>query len=169
MGRRLLAVICLLLVGSLFPLSLSSRERQTYPVKYPPLTAGIFPCMNCHDDMERNKKRRPLKEMHAEIMLKHGQRWCYDCHSEKNMDRLRLAGGEEIKFEESHMVCGQCHGNVYNDWKKGIHGKRTGSWNGKKEYFLCVHCHDPHSPPFRALKPEPPPVPPEKTLFRRAK
>jgi formate-dependent nitrite reductase cytochrome c552 subunit len=85
------------------------------------------------------------------------------------MDRLRLAGGEEIKFEESHMVCGQCHGNVYNDWKKGIHGKRTGSWNGKKEYFLCVHCHDPHSPPFRALKPEPPPVSPEKTLFRRAK
>ena len=33
-----------------------------------------------------------------------------------------------------------------------------GSWNGKKEYFLCVNCHNPHSPKFNELKPEPPPI-----------
>jgi hypothetical protein len=43
----------------------------------------------------------------------------------------------------------------------GIHGKRTGSWNGAKQYLLCVHCHNPHSPHFAPLKPMPPPTRPE--------
>ena len=28
---------------------------------------------------------------------------------------------------------------------------------GKRTYFLCAHCHDPHDPKFKPLKPEPPP------------
>jgi hypothetical protein len=42
----------------------------------------------------------------------------------------------------------------------GVHGKRTGSWSGKKQYLLCAHCHDPHQPHFKPLKPLPPPVRP---------
>ena len=42
-----------------------------------------------------------------------------------------------------------------------MHGKRIGMWNGKKTYFLCVNCHNPHAPRFKALKPEPPPIPPQ--------
>ena len=70
-------------------------------------------------------------------------------------------GGEAIPFTESYLLCGQCHGEKLRDWKVGVHGKRTGDWNGRKQYLLCAHCHDPHSPRFKPLKPLPPPVPPE--------
>jgi|GEM_PF-4292866 len=53
------------------------------------------------------------------------------------------------------------HGDKFRDWKVGIHGKRTGYWNGEKQYLLCAHCHNPHSPSFKAMKPMPPPVRPE--------
>lgn len=148
-------------------LSMSSKlfaeKKKIYSVPYPPLSKGIFPCMNCHDGMERNKKKRVLKDMHQNIKIEnHGERWCYDCHDERNMDRLKLSNGDFVKFEESYKLCGQCHGNVYNDWQRGIHGKRTGYWNGEKQYLLCVHCHDPHNPRFKSLKPEPAPVRPDK-------
>ena len=31
----------------------------------------------------------------------------------------------------------------YRDWKAGVHGKRTGEWDGRKDYLLCVNCHNP--------------------------
>jgi hypothetical protein len=44
----------------------------------------------------------------------------------------------------------------------GVHGKRTGSWNGAKQARLCVHCHDPHTPRFQPLPPLSPPTPPRR-------
>ncbi len=80
----------------------------------------------------------------------------------RNRDKLKLADGEIIDFTESYRLCGQCHGNIYRDWKAGIHGKRVGSFKGgKRTYFLCVNCHNPHDPKFKPLKPEPPPIRPE--------
>jgi hypothetical protein len=73
---------------------------------------------------------------------------------------LRRASGEPIPFSESYKLCGQCHGPQYRDWQSGVHGKRTGEWDGQKEYLLCVNCHDPHSPKFKPLVPLPPPVRP---------
>ncbi len=164
MVRDLKFLIVLFVILVFTKNSLATKE---YPVPYPPLTPGIFPCMNCHSDLPRNKTKRVLKDMHQDIKIEnHGDRWCYDCHDERNMDRLKLANGDQIKFEDSFMLCGQCHGNVLNDWKKGIHGKRTGSWNGEKQYLLCVHCHNPHNPPFKAIKPEPVPIRPEATLLK---
>ena len=101
--------------------------------------------------------------MHEEIVLRHGSasRWCLDCHAAENRDELHLASGEILPFTESHLLCGQCHGEKLRDWKVGVHGKRAGDWNGNKQYLLCAHCHDPHSPRFEPLKPLPPPVRPE--------
>jgi hypothetical protein len=65
-----------------------------------------------------------------------------------------------IFFEKSYLLCGQCHGTIYRDWKAGVHGKRTGQWNGRKQYRLCVHCHNPHQPKYKPLKPLPPPIRP---------
>jgi len=48
--------------------------------------------------------------------------------------------------------CGQCHGDKYRDWRAGIHGKRVGQWDGEKSYFLCVNCHNPHSPGFKGVQ-----------------
>ncbi len=131
-------------------------------VPAPPFSEGIFPCSECHADLEVNETRREL-DFHEEIVLKHAeeQRWCLDCHNPDNRDKLRLANGQVIFFEKSYLLCGQCHGTIYRDWKAGVHGKRTGHWNGRKQYRLCVHCHNPHDPKFKPLKPLPPPVRPE--------
>ena len=140
-----------------------------FSVPPPPFSEGIFPCSNCHADMETNPERRQLEE-HTEIvkMFDHAsdQRWCLDCHNPDDRDKLRLASGKLVTFEESYYLCGQCHGTIFRDWKAGVHGKRTGEWNGKKIYRLCVHCHNPHSPRFKPLKPLPPPNRPEEIRNR---
>ena len=138
-------------------------EGATFAVPPPPFSEGIFPCSDCHAEMEPNPKRRELVEMHDDIVLHHaeGQRWCLDCHNLEDRDKLRLVSGEVIPFSESYRLCGQCHGDKYRDWKVGIHGKRTGYWNGEKQYLLCAHCHNPHSPRFKSVEPMPPPVRPE--------
>jgi hypothetical protein len=98
---------------------------------------------------------------HKDIVLNHDALWCLDCHDGDNRDVLRRASGGTIKFEESYELCGQCHGEKLRDWKAGVHGKRTGQWNGTKEYLLCVNCHSPHSPRYQPMKPEPPPDKPQ--------
>ncbi len=128
-----------------------------------PLSAGIFPCSNCHSGMPVNMKRRQLKDEHTGIVFEHdpAHRWCMDCHNPSNRDKLRLASGALVDFSKSYLLCGQCHGPTFRDWKSGIHGKRTGMWNGKKRYYLCVHCHNPHSPKVKQLVPFPAPQPPK--------
>jgi len=130
-------------------------------VEAPPFTDGIFPCTDCHMDIEPNSTRRQLIDMHDDIdaMFDHDSdnRWCLDCHDFIHRDSLKLASGKRIGFDESYKLCGQCHGDKLRDWKVGIHGKRTGEWNGPKQYLLCVHCHNPHSPKFEPIAPLPPP------------
>jgi hypothetical protein len=127
----------------------------------PPFSEGVFPCTECHveRDLPTNRTRRQLVDAHDDIVLKHDEehRWCLDCHDAGNRDRLHLASGEPVPFEESYRVCGQCHGEKYRDWRAGVHGRRIGQWNGAKEYLLCVHCHSPHQPRFKPLEPKPAP------------
>jgi hypothetical protein len=112
--------------------------------------------------MPANRERREMTAFHTEIELRHDEenRWCLDCHDADNRDVLHLAGGQEIPFEESFRLCGQCHGEKYRDWRAGVHGRRSGSWNGHKTYLLCAHCHNPHAPAFEPIEPLPPPVRP---------
>lgn len=136
-------------------------ERVEVPL--PPFSEGLFPCSACHATLRVNRTRRPLVEMHAEVVLEHDEehRWCLDCHDGDNRDVLHLAGGERVPFDESYRLCGQCHGEKLRDWRAGVHGRRTGEWNGHKRYLLCAHCHDPHRPRFRPIRPEPPPTRPK--------
>ena len=137
-------------------------KTADYAVEAPPFSDGIYPCTDCHANFVPNPVRRNLVEWHDDIsaIFNHDSenRWCLDCHDLKNRNYLRLASGKLLDFKESYKLCGQCHGEKYRDWKVGVHGKRTGEWNGKKEYLLCVNCHNPHSPKFKELTPEPPPV-----------
>jgi hypothetical protein len=146
-------------------------ETPKYFVPPPPFSEDIFPCSDCHSDMDVNYRRRLLEDEHVEIseMFNHAseQRWCLDCHNPENRDVLRLANGDLVSFEESYNLCGQCHGTIFRDWKAGIHGKRTGEWNGKKQYRLCVHCHNPHNPKFKPLKPLPPPDNPLEIKYKK--
>jgi hypothetical protein len=140
----------------------ATAHGPQFPVPKPPFTPGIFPCSDCHKDIKPNPTRRELKDEHTSIVLNHaqGQRWCLDCHDVNDRDRLHLVNGQRIDFEESYRLCGQCHGDKYRDWKVGVHGKRTGMWNGEKQYLLCVHCHNPHDPGYKPIQPMPPPVRP---------
>lgn len=155
----------LVFLGSHQAAASDTRPRQTgtgeneIQIPPPPLSDGIFPCSECHADMEPNLERRELEEFHDDIVLEHDEenRWCMACHDAENRDMLHSASGELIDFKESYKLCGQCHGPKLRDWKEGIHGRRTGNWNGRKEYLLCAHCHDPHSPKYKKMKPEPPP------------
>jgi hypothetical protein len=142
---------------------LDSNVKGQIHVPPPPLSEDIFPCTQCHDKDMNNRTRRELTDEHTKIKLHHGDetRWCLDCHDFEDRDKLHLSSGEKISFDESYKLCGQCHGDKYRDWKAGIHGKRTGYWNGPKRYLLCVNCHWPHEPRFKPLEPLPPPVRPE--------
>ena len=137
-------------------------KTEEYAVEAPPLSDGIFPCTDCHANIKPNPVKRVLVDWHTEIseMFNHDSenRWCLDCHDLNNRDSLKLASGKLLDFKESYKLCGQCHGEKLRDWKVGVHGKRTGEWNGKKEYLLCVSCHNPHAPKFKELTPEPPPI-----------
>jgi uncharacterized CHY-type Zn-finger protein len=132
-----------------------------------PATLYYYPCNDCHSDLEPNPRRRELVDMHDDILFNHDSenRWCLACHDTNQRDSLRLADGRLLGFNESYRLCGQCHGPKYRDWRIGIHGKRTGEWDGTKQYYLCVHCHDPHSPRFQSLEPMPPPRTPEKIMI----
>jgi hypothetical protein len=138
--------------------------KQNIEVPAPPFSPDIFPCSQCHDPktLPPNPQRRKLEAMHDDIVLKHDEqhRWCLDCHDLQDRDHLHSASGEKIEFTESYKLCGQCHGTMLRDWRAGVHGKRTGYWNGRKQYLLCVQCHNPHQPVFTPLAPKPPPLPP---------
>ena len=138
----------------------ASQDRLEVPP--PPFSEGIYPCSGCHEGMPVNRTRRVLTDMHTDIVLRHDEthRWCLDCHDAENRDVLHLASGEKISFDQSYLLCGQCHGEKLRDWRAGVHGRRTGEWNGHKRYLLCAHCHNPHQPRFRPLAPKPAPVRP---------
>lgn len=147
------------------PMGDHKAKVETFAVPPPPLSTEFWPCSSCHDNTEPvNKTRRVLTEEHKNIVLHdhdEDHRWCLDCHDAENRDFLHLAAGVTITFDESYKLCGQCHGPQARDWRSGVHGKRTGMWDGEKKYLLCVHCHNPHSPHFKPLHPEPAPERPE--------
>lgn len=130
--------------------------------------AWMARCVACHEERKVAARcetchKETRDPQHKNVVLHHAEgHHCLDCHHESDRDYLRLASGQQVPFEESYRVCGQCHGPNLRDWKAGLHGKRTGMWDGEKTYFLCVHCHrDPHAPQFPSMKPDPPPARPE--------
>ncbi len=145
------------------PATSAAEGGEDFPVPFNPLPKTITPCRACHGpekDFKINWTREEALRVHTNIRLHHGgvRVWCLDCHSaEKRNYLLPLSDGKPITFEHSYELCGKCHGTKYRDWRNGIHGKRTGYWNGPKTYHLCTQCHNPHRPRFRPIKPKPPP------------
>lgn len=100
----------------------------------------------------KDKNPRALT-MHDDVVpdalnLQHGRGaiWCLDCHHPTTRNKLIDNFGQPISFNEPQKLCGKCHGQVYRNWRDGIHGKRIGEWasNGKKRWFVCTECHNPH-------------------------
>lgn len=163
-------LICLFSIALIFSfLVVNAHGAQADRLALPKIySSQLYPCSGCHSGMEPDPKKRELS-FHQEIRIKgHGEprRWCLDCHNPANRDTLRLVNGDAVEFKNLPLFCGQCHGRIYRYWEKGIHGKRTGRWDGAKEYVPCTSCHNPHSPRFAPLVPQPGPARPEQTLRR---
>ena len=139
------------------------ESEREFPVPLTSLPKTITPCRACHGpekDFPVNFKRREDLLVHKNLKLNHGgvRVWCLDCHNPDDRNYLLpLSDGKPIDFEHSYLLCGKCHGTKFRDWRSGIHGRRTGKWNGEKTYYRCVTCHDPHSPKFKPIEPMPPP------------
>jgi hypothetical protein len=92
--------------------------------------------------------------------------WCLDCHHTTQRNKLVDNFGDPVSFDQPQLLCGKCHGDKLRDWRDGIHGKRIGEWasTGKKRWFTCTECHNPHNVQdgarnrgFVQLAPESPP------------
>lgn len=142
-------------------------KPRTKQLKY------FMPCTTCHNGKmvpyPKDKNPRALA-MHQDIVpdaldLKHGRGafWCLDCHNARNRDTLIDHKGGEIAFDQPQKLCGKCHGEVYIDWRDGIHGKRIGQWTkgGKKRWWVCTECHNPHMVQVKRFQPIAPEAPPQ--------
>jgi hypothetical protein len=120
---------------------------------------ALFPCSQCHKVLPLNAQPRKLVNAPHPAALDHGKgrMWCLDCHQGNDRDALHTVGGAKVDFDQSYLVCGQCHSARQRDWYFGAHGKRVVGWKGEREIYSCTHCHDPHSP---TLKPRAPSAPP---------
>lgn len=141
------------------------RLRTTAP---PPASSGqlhiearqpllpSYPCSRCHAGRPENPVERRLTEFHTQKVLEHGSQggFCYRCHAKADIDKLTLADGTLVSFDESYELCGGCHGDKLRDWKAGIHGLTTGYWLGERWRRPCAGCHDPHRPAFPQMTAE---------------
>jgi hypothetical protein len=178
------AVIGLAILGlaSLFAVRLDHQPNSTrdYPSRpqiedalavmqpAPEIDDEYLPCRDCHssEDRETGPDRRELEWEHEDMELVHGNLWCLHCHDREKPGKLRLADGTQVRFEDSWMLCTQCHAKKLPEWRAGVHGKQTGHWRGTKEYRTCVVCHEPHSPAFEPLHPKPRPKRPDEIVQR---
>lgn len=113
-----------------------------------------YPCVRCHS--QPNPRSPDGKKAHGRIVLRHAREVtmnCESCHAPGNREGLRLLGGAAVSFDESYLVCAQCHHTQFEDLKGGAHGKRANGWAEERVAFNCAECHNPHTPSFEARWP----------------
>lgn len=142
-----------------------SNWTENIDISVPASTLDLLACVKCHKGLKINTKIRVLTGTHINFVLDHpgfnsGSKWCYSCHDLVALDSLRLETGKLLSYQKSYGLCFQCHIKNYTYWAVGIHGRRTGKWNGKKQYLSCIYCHNPHSPKFKSSEPMKPPFKP---------
>jgi DNA-directed RNA polymerase subunit RPC12/RpoP len=140
---------------------------DTSPVRQPHMRpeyqAGVYTyrCSECHKIIASPLETQRTLTQHTEIHLQHGiNARCFNCHHRTNRDAFVDDSGNEIPWDQPQLMCAKCHGPVYRDWQHGSHGRTDGYWDssrGKQLRLRCIQCHDPHRPPFPALKPAPAP------------
>lgn len=116
-----------------------------------------YPCTMCHQFVPPNPEPRALTVEHPMLEHGNGDIWCSACHDMETPDRLGSGIVEDVAFDDAYVICGRCHAPQLQDWQFGGHSKRVGNWQGERELYGCVHCHDPHAPEIAPREPQPPP------------
>lgn len=147
-----------------FDSALLSTDPLRTPLGNPPMSkinGFMRDCQDCHEIFKSAQNHNDGEEQHRHIHLQHGLNDdCLNCHSDADRNKLQLHGNKTVDFDQSEMLCAQCHGTTYRDWRNGSHGRVQGSWLSYSEdrtSLTCVACHDPHKPSFPGIKPLPGP------------
>ena len=113
-----------------------------------------FPCTKCHEKLKPFGIKETGEKTHKNLTFQHMEeiRECTFCHSIIDPDRLHLLNGERITYDQVPDLCGQCHGERFNEWNMGLHGEESGTWNGPRSSLSCTECHRAHSPRFPKLE-----------------
>jgi hypothetical protein len=145
------------------PAGLAPTVRKTINQDPPLTTVGVYQyrCNECHEVFENETEKTSGLVQHTNIVFNHGMNnRCFNCHD--RMDRNKLVGrdGRYLSYTDIPMLCAQCHGTTYQDWRTGMHGKTLGSWqtgSPEQHRLACDQCHDPHAPAFPRFVPLPGP------------
>lgn len=144
-----------------------SEKLSTLPICVTACHNGVTP-----PTLPKSKKPTPIPTMEGLLPdaknLQHGRGgiWCLDCHHTTQRNKLVDNYGDPISYDQPQLLCGKCHGDKLRDWRDGIHTKRIGEWatTGKKRWFVCTECHNPHNVQdgvrnrgFIQIEPESPP------------
>lgn len=133
--------------GTRTPLSVVMNDRE-------------YTCGMCHIELVERLREKALKEDHKNIRFRHGANLlCLNCHNSDNPDTFVNQDGSPIPAAQSSILCGKCHSSRMDEWRIGIHGRQNGHWDvkfGEQVNLDCIQCHDPHTPRFPKMKPEPP-------------
>lgn len=121
-------------------------------------------CATCHTTKPASADARtgtPLEQFHQGLVGKHGNLSCTSCHNAPDgYASLRLADGKTVPYSDVLLLCAQCHGPQYRDYRHGAHGGMTGYWDltrGGRQRNACTDCHDPHAPKYPTVSPAPGP------------
>ncbi len=123
-----------------------------------------YKCSECHNDFSSPARQNAEIPEHGAISerFNHGMNTlCVNCHHVSDRNSYVDHEGNPIPATEPARLCSKCHGPTYREWEVGIHGRQNGSWqqdNPARVKLLCVQCHDPHSPKFAPMVPDPPTI-----------
>ena len=154
---------------SIHPDALTTAPRRAVLTDPPTIFLDGYQrtCNDCHRIFPAQEDPPARLFRHTHIHLEHGiNDRCRNCHDVEDRNRLVLHSGETLPFGDVVNLCAKCHGPIYRDWQRGMHGRANGYWDAKygdRRLLGCTECHDPHNPRVPAMDPLRP-LPPPNTL-----
>ena len=136
--------------GSHEIMSSTDKKSQAHPLNLPQT------CGQCHEDAELTKEypflpRQPVltyqSSVHGKAVGKGTDQaaTCNDCHSSEDSAHQILSPGDP-KSAINHFAiprtCGQCHKEIEQDYREGIHGQLFE--RGEIHVPVCTSCHGEH-------------------------
>ena len=133
--------------GSHKILSSDNEESKTYPLNI------AATCATCHDDPDfENKYQMGIKKPGSLYKTSvHGKALadgdtsaanCITCHGYHNI-KNRVQEGSTISSFNIPDMCGECHGDITEEYKKSIHWMYAA--RGVRDAPVCNDCHSEHS------------------------